>query len=125
MKENYDEIKIRTEKGRKAKIKAHADKLGESTNSFINHAIDQAISGTPPEMALEGPVSASCAQGIVVLPSNTIEAVKGVSEVTGEVLNDYVTRAVDTQVVRDRQSMRMGINPATGEKLSKGGTDHE
>lgn len=43
MKENYDEIKLRTEKGKKALIKAHAESRGESVNSFINRAIDETI----------------------------------------------------------------------------------
>lgn len=43
MKENYDEIKVRVEKGRKTEIKAHAEAQGESVNGFINRAIDEAI----------------------------------------------------------------------------------
>lgn len=43
MKENYDEIKVRTEKGKKAKIKAHAESRGESLNSFVNRAIDETM----------------------------------------------------------------------------------
>ena len=43
MKENYDEIKVRVEKGRKAGIRAHADSLGESVNSFISRAIDETM----------------------------------------------------------------------------------
>lgn len=43
MKENYDEIKVRVEKGRKGEIKAHADSQGESVNGFINRAIDQVM----------------------------------------------------------------------------------
>jgi len=43
MKENYDEIKVRVEKGRKAEIKAHADSRGESVNSFIGRAIDETM----------------------------------------------------------------------------------
>ena len=43
MKENYDEIKVRVEKGRKADIKAHADSRGESVNSFIGRAIDETM----------------------------------------------------------------------------------
>ena len=39
MKENYDEIKVRVDKGRKAEIKAHADIQGESVNAFISRAI--------------------------------------------------------------------------------------
>ena len=43
MKENYDEIKVRTEKGKKERIKAHAESQGESVNAFINRAIDETM----------------------------------------------------------------------------------
>ena len=43
MKENYDEIKVRTEKGRKDRIKAHAESRNESVNAFINRAIDETM----------------------------------------------------------------------------------
>ncbi len=43
MKENYDEIKVRTDKGKKERIKAHAESRGESVNGFINRAIDEQI----------------------------------------------------------------------------------
>ena len=43
MKENYDEIKVRVEKGKKNIIKAHAESRGESVNSFIGRAIEQTI----------------------------------------------------------------------------------
>lgn len=41
MKENYDEIKVRVDKGRKDEIKAHAAAHGQSVNGFINEAIDE------------------------------------------------------------------------------------
>ena len=43
MAENYDEIKVRVPKGKKAKIKAHAEKNGESLNGFVNRAVDEAM----------------------------------------------------------------------------------
>ena len=43
MKENYDEIKVRTEKGQKDRIKAHAEARSESVNAFINRAIDETM----------------------------------------------------------------------------------
>ena len=39
MKENYDEIKVRMNKGQKDIIKAHAIAHGESVNGFIGRAI--------------------------------------------------------------------------------------
>lgn len=43
MKENYDELKARTPKGQKKKIKAHAETQGESLNAFINRAIHETM----------------------------------------------------------------------------------
>lgn len=49
MKENYDEIKVRVEKGRKAEIQAHAAAHGQSVNSFINEAIAEKMEREPAE----------------------------------------------------------------------------
>lgn len=43
MKENYDELKVRTPKGTKETIKAHAEHRGESVNGFINRAIKETM----------------------------------------------------------------------------------
>ena len=43
MKNNYDEIKVRTPKGEKEKIKMHAGERGETINGFINRAINETI----------------------------------------------------------------------------------
>lgn len=43
IKENYDVFQIRMPKGKKDIIKAHAESKGESVNSFINRAVDEAI----------------------------------------------------------------------------------
>ncbi len=43
VKANYDRIEIKAPKGRKAEIKNHAEKQGESLNGFINRAIDEAM----------------------------------------------------------------------------------
>jgi len=42
-KENYDEIKVRVDKGKKEIIKTHAKARGESVNGFINRAIDETL----------------------------------------------------------------------------------
>lgn len=39
----YDRIALQVKKGEKDKLKAHADKQGESLNGFVNRAIDEAI----------------------------------------------------------------------------------
>ncbi len=43
VKNNYDDIKVRTVKGKRQVIQEHAERMGESVNSFINRAIDEAM----------------------------------------------------------------------------------
>ena len=43
MKNNYDEIKIRTAKGQKDIIKSHASERGESVNAFIIRAVSETM----------------------------------------------------------------------------------
>lgn len=112
MKENYDEIKVRVEKGRKADIKAHADTLGESVNAFINRAIDHEIardgSGSPQE-GREGTSGAG-----VSLPSDTLEAARRAAEHTGEAPAEFMARAIETQARWDKSSFALGIDPVYG-----------
>jgi len=43
VKANYDNFQLRTPKGKREQIKAHAASIGESMNAFINRAIDEAM----------------------------------------------------------------------------------
>jgi len=40
---NYDRIDLRTEKGQKEEIKAHAERSGESMNAFLLRAIRETM----------------------------------------------------------------------------------
>lgn len=42
-KANLDRVSVALPKGKKAKIKAHAESRGESVNGFINRAIDETM----------------------------------------------------------------------------------
>ena len=43
MKANYDDIKVRTPKGKRKLIHEHAKRHGESVNGFINRAIKETM----------------------------------------------------------------------------------
>lgn len=43
VKNNYDDIKVRTDKGKRQIIQNHADRNKESMNAFINRAIDETM----------------------------------------------------------------------------------
>ena len=73
---------------------------------------------------------AGAAQGGGGIPvsTGTQETAQRAAGRTGEAVPDFVARAVDTQEQRDKTSLRLGVNPATGEKLNQnreGGADHE
>ena len=43
IRNNYDDIRVRTDKGNKERIKAHATERNESLNGFINRAISETM----------------------------------------------------------------------------------
>lgn len=57
--------------------------------------------------------------GMVYFPPDTMKAAQEAAEDTGEAVPDFIRRAVETQAKRDKTSLAMGINPATGGKLEK------
>lgn len=57
--------------------------------------------------------------GIVYLPPDTLRAAQQAAEATGEAPVVFITRAIETQVKRDKTSLAMGINPTTGGKQEK------
>ncbi len=121
-KNNYDRIEITVSKGQRAVFHAHASSCGESVNGFIGRAISETMArdsgGVPSEITGNGPESTRGA-GVVSLPSEAIKAAQEAAEATGETSARFIARAIDTQAQRDKSSLRLGINPATGGKLEK------
>jgi len=114
MKNNYDELKIRVPKGEKDKIKAHAESKGESVNGFVKRAIDERM-----ERDNSGITAETTEQSNAMLSPDTLKTAQRVIEITGEPIIQFIERAVQTQSERDKLSLQMGINPATGKKLTK------
>lgn len=96
MKENYDEIKVRVEKGRRNAIKAQAEAQGQSVNGYINAAIDA-------RMAQEASDSAG-----IFLPPDALQIAQEAATAAGEAVPAFVSRAVETQAERDRLARKMG-----------------
>ncbi len=119
MKENYDVYQIRMKKGQKETIKAHAATQGESVNGFIGRAISEAMERDNSGAATERGLESTQGAGVVSLPSETIKAAERAAEATGEATAKLIARAIDTRAQRDKSSLHLGINPATGGKLEK------
>ena len=114
----YDKTLVRLPKGRLDEIRAHIEPAGESLNGFIGRAIVETMerdgAGGPQEAA-----GAAAVAGGISLSPDALEAAQQVAERTGEAVGEFLARAVETQVKRDKSSIALGINPATGDKLDK------
>ena len=114
----YDKTLIRLPKGRLDEIRAHIEPAGESLNGFIGRAIVETMerdgAGGPQEAA-----GAAAGAGGISLSPDTLESAQQAAERTGEAVGEFLARAVETQVKRDKSSIALGINPATGDKLDK------
>lgn len=116
--EKFVRVEIRMDAEQRAAVQAHAETHGESVNSFINRAIDHVMerdgAGGPQEAA--GAVAVS---GGISLPPGALESAQAAAEATGEAPAVFIARAIETQAKRDRSSISLGINPATGDKLKR------
>lgn len=115
---NYERVELRLKRGKKDTVKAHAESYGESLNEFVNRAIDCQMerdgAGGPQEAA-----GAAAGAGGISLSSDTLESAQQAAERTGEAPAVFVARAIAAQAKRDGNSLKLGINPVTGDKLKR------
>ena len=102
MKENYDEIKVRVEKGRKADIKAHADSQGESINAFIGRAIQETMERDT------GGVQEATGPGGLSLPPEALKTAQDAAEAAGETVPVFVARAIEIRAKLDQRKKPKG-----------------
>lgn len=117
-KSNYDRIELVVPKGNKEAIRMVAENHGQSINAYISAAIDERMAQDASTIPSEAPTAQAEARGIS-LPPDTLKAAQEAAEAAGEAVPVFVARAVETQAQRDKAALRMGIDPATGDKLKK------
>lgn len=134
----YDKTLIRLPKGRLDEVRAHIEPAGESLNGFIGRAIvnqmERDSAGGPQEAAgaaagdwgipvspdtQEAAQQAAEGGGSGLLSADLLEVAQEAAQMTGETLGGFVSRSIKEQCRRDGVSIRMGINPATGDKLKR------
>ena len=120
--ERFAVARVRMEREKYEAVQTYAEGQGMSVNALMVDLLDQAMERDggrmPPENAQQGQ-EGSRENGTVSLPYETIEAAQRAAKVVGEVLPDFVARAMETQAQRDIAALRLGINPVTGGKLEK------
>ena len=93
---NLDRISLALPKGSRERIKAFAESQGESVNSFVKKAIDEAMSGC----------SGVSADDIVSLD---YEAINAHIQKTEETTAEFLARAVRDTMNRDESMLQMGL----------------
>lgn len=114
----YDKTLVRLPKGRLDEIRAHIEPAGESLNGFIGRAINEAMARDGAGGLQEAAGAAAGAGGISLSP-DALEAAQQAAERTGEAPAVFVARAIAAQAKRDGNSLKLGINPVTGDKLKR------
>lgn len=107
---NLDRLSVAAPKGTKARWKTAAEARGQSLNQFIVEAVESDM--VTPHSATERPQEG----GGLQLSPEAEKAAQEAAQAAGEAVPQFIERAVVTQAKRDKQSWRLGINPATGEK---------
>lgn len=110
---NLDRLSVAAPKGAKDRWKAAAEARGQSLNQFIVETVETDINS--PHSATEHPQEG----GGLQLSPEAEKAAQEAAEATGEAVPQFVERAVVTQAKRDANALRLGINPASGDKLDK------
>lgn len=122
MAANYDRVNLTVPKGKKDVIKAHSEARGESVNGFINRAVDETMGRDKETKTTHGVQNATEGESLPSVPLHleAMKAAQKAAQIAGETVPQFIERAVQTQAQRDKTSLSLGINPATGGKIEKG-----
>lgn len=103
--EKFVRVEIRMPPEQRNTIQSHAEARSESVNGFINRAISETMErdggGTASKIAQQAAGMAQGA-GVVSLPSEALEAAQRAADTAGERLPQFLARAVEAQVERDK-----------------------
>lgn len=120
-KENMIVLGCKVKRSQAAAFKAQCEAQGKKSNAVLKDYVLSYIGESPQDGAEASTRPPQAAEGNIT--SEALKAAQGAAEATGEAIPQFVERAVVTQVDRDRRSLTMGINPATGEKMDGGDND--
>lgn len=117
-KENMTVLSCKIRKDQAAEFKAYCENQGSTSNTLLKNFVLGCIGEQAPESHQNGPGQPGGAGGISLHP-RALKTAQEAAQNTGETVEQFIERAVQTQAQRDKSSLGLGINPATGGKLEK------
>lgn len=111
--EHMSTLGCKVRKAQAVAFKAYCQNQGSTSNTVLKDFVLGCIGEqeTAPQGG-EGPPG-------VPLSPETLKTAQEAAESTGETVPQFVGRAVQTQAQRDKTSLSLGIDPATGGKIGK------
>lgn len=115
-KENMTTLGCKIKRTQAAAFKAYCENQGSTSNTVLKDFVLGCIGEqeTAPQSVAtgEGPPN-------VLLPPEALKTAQEAAESSGETVPQFIGRAVQTQAQRDKTSLSLGIDPATGGKIGK------
>lgn len=115
--EHMSTLGCKVRKAQAVAFKAYCQNQGSTSNTVLKDFVLGCIGEQ--ETAPQGAVTGSNGSPGVPLPPEALKTAQEAAESTGETVPQFVGRAVQTQAQRDKASLSLGINPATGGKIGK------
>lgn len=111
--EHMSTLGCKVRKAQAVAFKAYCQNQGSTSNTVLKDFVLGCIGEqeTAPQGG-EGPPG-------VPLSPETLKTAQEAAESTGETVPQFIGRAVQTQAQRDKASLSLGINPATGGKIGE------
>ncbi len=112
-KENMTTLGCKIKRTQAAAFKAYCENQGSTSNTVLKDFVLGCIGEQETtSKAGEGPPG-------VPLSPEALKMAQEAAESSGEAVPRFIERAVQTQAQRDKASLSLGINPATGGKIGE------
>ena len=111
--EHMSTLGCKVRKAQAVAFKAYCQNQGSTSNTVLKDFVLGCI-GEQETLSQAG----ESAPGVPLSPED-VKAAQEAAESTGETVPQFIGRAVQTQAQRDKASLSLGINPATGGKIGE------
>ncbi len=110
IKEHMSTLACKVRKEQAAAFRTYCETRGMTSNTAIKAYVMSCLEDGG--LAAQEAVGTPTRDGAISLPPETLETAQEAAGATGEVVPDFIARAVKTQAQRDKIARRCGINPA-------------
>lgn len=112
-KEHMTTLGCKIKRTQAAAFKAYCENQGSTSNTVLKDFVLGCIGEQE-----AAPQAGEGSPGVPLSPE-ALKTAQEAAESTGETVPQFIGRAVQTQAQRDKASLSLGINPATGGKIGE------